>query len=159
MLLFFLATFITLSAAQNVYQGCYQLDSTLNLTDTSIYQSKGRCGGQICEVKNYAVFGMTSGSQCLCGNSIPAKQVTPDHCQIQCPGYPDDTCTSIFDEVNIGGGTGYISVWLTGVGKLTGNAATTILSDDSSTATTSSPSHAGASNTVYVTAGGRNHLC
>jgi len=85
---------LSITSAQNVYQGCYQLDDTLNLTDTSIYQSKGRCGGTICEAKKYAVFGMTSGSQCLCGNSIPSKQVTPDHCQIQCPGYPNDTCNN-----------------------------------------------------------------
>lgn len=136
-----IAFLFTLSAAQNTYQGCYAIDSsnTLVQNDTSIYQSNGRCGGQICGPEGYAVFGMTGGSQCWCGNSIPGDQVSGDHCSIQCPGYPNNTC----------GGVGYLSVWLTNVGKLVGNAATSILpSSVSSTATNTA-----ASGTVYITAG------
>ena len=48
-----------------------------------------------------------------------------------------------------GGGVGYLSVYLTNVGKLVGNAATSILpSSVSSTATNTA-----ASGTVYITAG------
>ena len=86
----------TLVSAQNTYQGCYAAgsDDPLVLNDTSIYQSTGRCSGQICGPKSYAVFGLSSGSQCLCGNAIPGDQVTGDHCNIPCPGYPNDTCNS-----------------------------------------------------------------
>ena len=79
--------------AQTTYQGCYAVDSTLVVNDTSIYQSTGRCNGEVCGKAGYAVFGLTSGSQCWCGNSIPANQVTSDHCSLTCPGYPADTCT------------------------------------------------------------------
>jgi len=89
--LFFIAFFVTLSSAQ-VFQGCYTVDNTLVLNDTSIYQSTGRCDGQICGPMNFAVYGLTAGSQCLCGNSIPKNQVTPDHCNLACPGYPSDNC-------------------------------------------------------------------
>jgi len=89
-----IAFLFTFTAAQT-YQGCYAIDSsnTLVQNDTSIYQSNGRCGGQICGPEGYAVFGMTDGSQCWCGNSIPGDQVSGDHCTIQCPGYPNNTCT------------------------------------------------------------------
>jgi len=130
--------FLTLSWAQNTYQGCYAIDNTLVLNDTNTFQSTGRCSGTICGPQNYAVFGLTSGSQCWCGNKIPADQVTGDHCSISCPGYPSDIC----------GGTGYIGVWLTGLGKLEGSAASVILSASSIATPTSAPS-----NTVYVTTG------
>jgi len=91
---YFLLTTSLLSIvyAQNTYQGCYALDTNLVVNDTSIYQSTGRCSGEICGKNNYAVFGLTSGSQCWCGNEIPGDQVTPDHCNLQCPGYPADNC-------------------------------------------------------------------
>jgi len=91
--LFFLSFLALLSSAQNTYEGCYTVDNTLVVNDTSIYQSKGRCGGQICSPSDYAVFGMM-GDECYCGNSIPAKQVTGNFCNLQCPGYPNDTCMS-----------------------------------------------------------------
>jgi WSC domain len=84
------------AATQNTYEGCYQIDanSTLVQNDTSIYQSRGRCSDTICGSKGFAVFGLAIGSQCWCGNSVPLDQVTGDHCNIQCPGYPNDTCTA-----------------------------------------------------------------
>jgi hypothetical protein len=85
-----LALFITLSSAQT-FEGCYAIDNNLVLNDTNTFQSKGRCDNTICTPKNYAVFGMT-GNECYCGNSIPTLQVTPDHCNMQCPGFPNDTC-------------------------------------------------------------------
>jgi WSC domain len=89
---------VTLTTAQNTFEGCYAIDNTLNETDTSIYQSRGRCSDTICAPKGFAVFGMTAGSQCWCGNSIPAVQVTPNSCNQQCPGYPNDTCTPSLDK-------------------------------------------------------------
>jgi len=53
----------------------------------------------------------------------------------------------------IGGGVGYLSVFLTGVGKLKGNAATTILPSSVSSTATNSPS-----GTVYIAAGGTSPL-
>jgi hypothetical protein len=157
-LFFFLATSIfTFISAQTTYQGCYAVDDNLVANDTNIYQSAGRCSGIICGPKKYAVYGLTSASQCWCGNSIPTEQVSPDHCELTCPGYPSDNCTPFpWCVLMEGGGTGYISVWLTGVGKLVGNAATSIISTDTST---SKPTKTGGSRdsspTVYITAGGR----
>ena len=93
----FLFIITTLVSSQNTYQGCYTVDSNNPLVqnDTSIYQSIGRCSGQICGPKKYAAFGLTSGSQCWCGNAIPGNQVAGDHCNLACPGYPNDTCTSL----------------------------------------------------------------
>jgi cell wall integrity and stress response component len=79
-------------SAQNIFQGCYKIDKALTLTNTSIFQSLGLCSGVTCGPRNFAVLGMTIGSECLCGNSLPTTQVTPEHCNIPCPGYPDDTC-------------------------------------------------------------------
>ena len=142
----------TLITAQSVYEGCYAIDDNLNLTDTSIFQSQGRCGGAVCGPKGFAVFGMSSGSQCLCGNAIPVSQVTGDNCNVPCPGYPNDTCiSSPFLSVNLGGAVGYISVWLTGVGKLKGNAATTILPTTAATITSSVGT--ATSQIVYITTG------
>ena len=93
-----LASLFTSIAAQYTFQGCYHINSTnnpLTLNDTSIYQSQGRCGGQICAPNNYAVFGMTSGQQCYCGNALPSDQVAGENCNVQCPGYPSNICTSL----------------------------------------------------------------
>ena len=152
--LFIAASFLSIISAQNTYQGCYAIDTNLVVNDTSIYQSTGRCNGEICGKNKYAVFGLTSGSQCWCGNSIPDNQVTPDHCNLPCPGYPSDNCT-ISSSIPLisGGGSGYISVWLTGLGKLVGGAATNILSDTTTRGVATKTSGAGASNTVYITAG------
>jgi cell wall integrity and stress response component len=144
-------------SAQTSYQGCYSVDDNLTPTNTSIYQSKGLCGGTICSPLGYAVMGMTAGSQCWCGNSIPATQVLGQNCNEQCPGYPNDTCIyppllpPSSTEKNVGGGVGYISVWLTGIGTLEGNAATTLLA--SNVATTTAASSQTSSNIVYVTTG------
>src|SRR5437667_12716007 len=87
-----LTILFTISSAQVTYQGCYKVDDTLVLNDTSIYQSKGRCSGQICGPQDYPVFGLTTGGGCLCGYSIPEHQVKGDKCDSPCPGYPNDTC-------------------------------------------------------------------
>jgi len=135
-----LATLIPLISAQYTYQGCYKIDDTLTLNDTNIFQSKGRCGGEVCTPEGLAVFAMTNGGECFCGDSIPADQVEGDKCTLSCSGWANDTC----------GGVGFLSVWLTGVGKLVGPQATTILPDSTPTATAKSVA---ASSTVYVTSG------
>ena len=147
--------------AQNTYQGCYALDTNLVVNDTSIYQSTGRCSGEICGKNNYAVFGLTSGSQCWCGNEIPDSQVTPDHCNLQCPGYPADNCNITQKQIRLilGGGVGYLSVWLTGLGKLVGGAATDILTATTTRSNPSKTSGVAGSNTVYITAGRRSLAC
>jgi len=139
-LLFFallLTTLISLVSAQTTFQGCYAIDDTLTLTNTSVFQSTGLCSNKICGPDNFAVYGLT-GNQCYCGNSIPKVQVDGDKCNTKCPGWQPDTC----------GAVGYLSVWLTGVGSLVGNAATAILSTTPSATQTTSA----ASSTVYVTA-------
>jgi len=135
-----LSTLIPLISAQDTFQGCYAVDTTLVLNDTNTFQSTGRCGTTICGAKGYAVFGLTSGSQCWCGNSLPSTQVDTGKCTITCPGWKPDTC----------GGVGYLSVFLTGMGTLEGSAATQILSSTTPSAT---QTKGAPSNTVYVTSG------
>jgi len=58
-----------------------------------------------------------------------------------CPGYGNESC----------GAVGFLTVYLSGVGTLSGNAATTIISSQTPSPTVSDTSVP--SNTIYVTAG------
>ena len=59
----------------------------------------------------------------------------------------------------LGGGVGYLSVWLTGLGKLVGGAATDILTATTTRSNPSKTSGVAGSNTVYITAGRRSLAC
>lgn len=100
------------TAAAQTLQGCYKIDSSLTSIGSYPYQSTGYCLTQ-CSGSRSAVFALTNGNECLCGNSLPAGgMVSESNCNQACAGYPSDNC----------GGSGYASVWLSGVGTLSGSS-------------------------------------
>lgn len=103
-----------------VYKGCF--DSSAEMTDLGsfMYQSPGYCQQQ-CVNQNKPVMGTTMGSNCWCGDLLPASsnKVSESECNSKCNGYDKDTC----------GGPSSWSVQLTG---LSNNVASESSSSDSS---------------------------
>merc|ERR1711967_77140 len=62
--------------------------------------------GEQCAPDNYAVMGLSGGSNCWCGNALPqsSNKVSDSKCSTPCNGYGQDNC----------GGDGFFSVYLTG---------------------------------------------
>ncbi|KAI0170854.1 hypothetical protein BJ166DRAFT_517145 [Pestalotiopsis sp. NC0098] len=77
------------------YIGCFE--DSLGLVDIGryIYQSRGFCINR-CDGYHNWVIGLTNGSHCLCGNTIPhmESKVDDTRCNRPCAGYPMDTCKS-----------------------------------------------------------------
>ena len=73
--------------------GCYSSSQPLTNEGTDIYQSSGECG-KTCSAFNSAVFAMSQGNLCFCGNTLPAQSaITSDSdCSTPCVGYPDEMC-------------------------------------------------------------------
>lgn len=97
-LLAVLASIVTMShgaSAAATSEGCYVAD-TLTSLGTYQYQSEGYCAGQ-CTDQGYAVFGMSDGNVCACGNSLPTTKASSSMCDTACVGYPSDTCTRLID--------------------------------------------------------------
>ncbi|RHZ46144.1 WSC domain-containing protein [Aspergillus thermomutatus] len=86
--------------------------------------SNGYCQ-QLCLKSNSLVFALTKGSNCLCGNQLPAKsaKTSDSDCNVKCAGWPDVMC----------GGEDAFSVYLTGL-----SSKVSYYSDDSSSSTNSS---------------------
>lgn len=89
----FLAALVIVSSASAAVtsEGCYTDDGSLTSFGTNIYQSEGTCQTQ-CANGGYAVFAMSDGNQCSCGNSLPPSSVASSFCSTPCVGYPDDIC-------------------------------------------------------------------
>ncbi|KAH9829791.1 cell wall integrity and stress response component 1-like [Teratosphaeria destructans] len=123
------------------YSGCYSSSDGLSSVGSYTYQSSGYCQQQ-CAGKNQAVLGLTKGSDCWCGESLPeaSSKVDDSKCNTPCTGYGQDEC----------GGTNYWSVYLTGTESDVSNyggsassssaAASTATPTSSSTTTAATPS-------------------
>lgn len=75
-------------------EGCYAADDSFTSLGSYQYQSEGYCDTQ-CKASNSAVFAMTAGDECLCGNSLPSGgTVSASLCNLTCSGYPEDICKS-----------------------------------------------------------------
>lgn len=75
-------------------QGCYAADASLTSLGSYQYQSEGYCSTQ-CKATDSAVFAMTDGNECLCGNALPSGgTVSSSLCNLTCSGYPEDICES-----------------------------------------------------------------
>lgn len=86
--------FLASLAFAQTSRGCYKIDSSLSSLGSYAYQSTGYCLTQ-CSGSRSAVFALTAGDQCLCGNSLPAGgSVDSSNCNIACTGYPSDNCKS-----------------------------------------------------------------
>ncbi|EMF11170.1 WSC-domain-containing protein [Sphaerulina musiva SO2202] len=97
-----LLPFFGVVAAQTVsHQGCYGSAGSLTSQGTYIYQSTGYCAVK-CKNNGKAVMATTNGTECYCGDALPAAsdKVEDSKCNTPCVGYPMDTC----------GGAGFFSV-------------------------------------------------
>lgn len=74
-------------------KGCYSDSTPLKDQGPYTFQSSGYCK-QLCTKKNMAVYALYQGSNCLCGDEIPAEsaKVSDDECNVSCNGYPSDKC-------------------------------------------------------------------
>jgi hypothetical protein len=84
-----------------------------------VYQSLGYCR-QRCSALSLPVLGLTNGTNCLCGNSIPPPdtRVEDSACNLPCPGFVWNSCKlthsmpgiAILITACIGGAEGFFSI-------------------------------------------------
>jgi len=71
--------------------GCYDTYGTTYNGGLNPYQTQGSCHDQ-CLGAEKAVFAVTKGSTCFCGDTVPSTGKVPDtECNVQCNGY-NQTC-------------------------------------------------------------------
>ncbi|OJJ49221.1 hypothetical protein ASPZODRAFT_140149 [Penicilliopsis zonata CBS 506.65] len=118
------------------YKGCYNNSTPLVDQGSYTWQSSGYCQKE-CVKAGYAVLGLWKGSNCLCGNELPAESaLTSDsECDTECDGWPQEDC----------GGSSAYSVWLTGTED---NDAVSTYSASSTTSTATSDADKAASTTA-----------
>ncbi|RMY45614.1 hypothetical protein D0863_16010 [Hortaea werneckii] len=87
------------------YEGCYSSSGGLTDQGSYTYQTSGYCQQQ-CAPDNFAVLGLSGGSNCWCGDALPqsSSKVSDSKCSTPCNGFGEDNC----------GGDGFFSVYLTG---------------------------------------------
>ena len=91
----------TLSAKTPINIGCF--NSSAPLEDHGAFkdfQTRGNCQ-LVCIWLNKPVMALSEGDHCWCGEMMPAEDTKIDdsHCDVSCPGFPDETCT-LFRIVN-----------------------------------------------------------
>ncbi|KAJ6014558.1 hypothetical protein N7540_009149 [Penicillium herquei] len=120
--------------------GCYSSSEGLTNQTSYEFQSSGWCEDR-CVGYNAAVFALTAGSDCLCGEELPptSDKVASSNCNTECDGWPSDMC----------GGTGYYSLYTTGLETNVGTygSETASASASSSTSTGSTSNNSTASHT------------
>lgn len=122
-------------------QGCYSSSTPLKDQGTNIYQSSGACQKTCVEGgTSYAVMAMTEGSNCFCGDMLPAEDTKVDDskCDTPCDGYDQEMC----------GGHNYFTVFLTG----TVNNVDSYEGGSSSSSSSAAPSKTATSASSSVTA-------
>jgi cell wall integrity and stress response component len=71
---------------------CYDNSGDTKNMGPNTYQTQGLCHDQ-CRDANKAVWGVTRGSTCFCGDSVPSSgKVDQSECNIPCQGYPQQLC-------------------------------------------------------------------
>lgn len=89
---------------------CYNSAGTLKSAGINTYQTQGLCHDQ-CAKMNKAVYAVTKGSTCYCGDAMPSTgKIDKSECNIPCQGYPPEFC----------GGSSAFLFGLTGVGSTSG---------------------------------------
>lgn len=85
--------FAAVNAQTQVDKGCYDDSTPLKDQGSYTYQSNGYCQ-KLCLKDNYAVFALAKGTNCLCGNQLPATSAKTDDssCNVKCAGWPDVMC-------------------------------------------------------------------
>ncbi|KAF2459359.1 hypothetical protein BDY21DRAFT_282204 [Lineolata rhizophorae] len=101
------------------YKGCYSDSEPLVDHGEYIFQTSGNCQ-PVCVGLGKAVMGLVNGTNCFCGDLLPAEdsEVDEDNCDTPCAGFDQESC----------GGNNYWSVYLTGatlnsVGHFGGSSA------------------------------------
>ncbi|KAJ5606388.1 hypothetical protein N7510_009169 [Penicillium lagena] len=125
------------------YVACYDNSEGLTNQTSYNYQSQGWCQ-TYCVNMNAAVFAMTKGSDCLCGDELPpaSGKVSDSKCSTKCDGWPSVMC----------GGTNLWSVWLTGLDtKVSSEGASTTSSGSSPQQTDQSAASSAQREEVTVT--------
>lgn len=115
--------------ADSKFVGCYSSSDGLGSATSYEFQSSGWCTNKC---SDSAAFGLTGGSDCLCGNLIPpsSDKVDTSKCDTNCDGWPEDKC----------GGKGYYSVYTLkdNVGTYSSSSSSNSSSTNNSTATATS---------------------
>ncbi|CAJ2513661.1 Uu.00g017800.m01.CDS01 [Anthostomella pinea] len=90
-------------AQTRTYVGCFSSDAGLVDDGRYVFQSIGYCHDK-CASYGRAVWGLTNGTTCLCGETTPSLRdvVEEANCNVPCAGYA----------MNICGGRGFVSVYL-----------------------------------------------
>ncbi|CAF9907626.1 hypothetical protein IMSHALPRED_005591 [Imshaugia aleurites] len=116
-----------------VPEGCFTSSGDMTDLGSYTYQSPGYCQQQ-CVNQNKPVMGTTMGSNCWCGDLLPASssKVSDSECSSKCNGYNLDTC----------GGPNAWSVQLTGLNDNVASQGST--SDSSSDSNSDSDSNGSA---------------
>ncbi|KAJ5086832.1 hypothetical protein NUU61_008139 [Penicillium alfredii] len=119
--------------------GCFDSDDGLTNKTTYTYQSSGWCF-DACTKTNAAVFGLTGGSDCLCGDELPpdSAKVSKDKCNKACDGWPSDKC----------GGDGFYSVYKTGLNPDVSSGSSSPKSSGKPSTKTDDPAPAESTQTV-----------
>ncbi|KAK7529854.1 uncharacterized protein J3D65DRAFT_160101 [Phyllosticta citribraziliensis] len=122
-------------------KGCFSSEEPLEDHGYYIYQSQGNCQS-VCVGAQMEVMGLVNGTNCFCGNKLPAKSTLADDdkCNTPCSGYDSDNC----------GGKNYWQVYLSG---LDSNEVDYYDGGSSSSSSLSTSTSAGTP--VVVTAGGQ----
>jgi len=89
-----------------VLAACYSSSDPLESQGPYTYQSSGYCQKLCVETFNKPVMGLSEGSDCWCGDKLPANstKVENSKCDAPCAGFDKEKC----------GGHGYYQVYLTG---------------------------------------------
>ena len=96
-----LAAVASVASAQNsglkplVSKGCYSSAGDLTNIGSYQFQTPGYCQQQ-CVNSGKAVMATSNGSDCYCGDQIPADsdQTSSSNCNVKCNGYGQLNCTS-----------------------------------------------------------------
>ncbi|CAK7241864.1 MAG: hypothetical protein STHCBS139747_003335 [Sporothrix thermara] len=131
---------------QAVVQGCFSSAGDLVLNSTQPFNSISKCGQDVCQAIGKAVAASSAGSECYCGDSYPPNSTLVDdkYCNAPCTGFGQDAC----------GGTGYWTVYNTGLQLIDvpyANDTTTTSSSSSSTTSTSTTTTSSSSSSSSAT--------
>ncbi|KAK0256825.1 Protein SLG1 [Friedmanniomyces endolithicus] len=113
------------------YQACYSSSAGLTDQGSFEYQTSSYCQN-ICVKQNQAVLGLSAGSDCWCGDTLPpaSSKVDDSSCNKPCNGYGSQMC----------GGIGFYSIFLSGTEQSVPNAGASASSLSGSSTSTSDAS-------------------
>ena len=97
-----LSAVVSMAVAQNsglkplVYKGCYSSAGDMTNIGSYQFQTPGYCQQQ-CVNAGKAVMGTSNGSDCYCGDQLPADsdKTTDSNCNVKCNGYGQLMCMFI----------------------------------------------------------------